>query len=276
MDPGKMPHLAILLAAFASAALAAGGDPKASPAKGGAEYRIGPQDGLTIKISHPDEPEIATTVTPVGDIIFPQLGRIRVAGMTPIELEKHLTTLLRDGYYVDPKVIVYVTDPRSKKVLVLGEARQPGEIPVVTSITLVELVTKVGGPSPMCSGKLTLIRRGEPGERETMNFELASITAGDKESAFELRPGDIVLFNGATKVGTVYVMGQVRSPGVYPLAKGMAVQHIIILAGGMTRIGSKSKMYVTRKVDGKATVTKVGLDDVVQDGDTLEIKEGWF
>ena len=267
MDTRKLPHLAILLVALVAPIVAAEDAP---------EYRIGPQDGLMIRISHPNEPPLALDVSPGGDIFFPQLGRMRVVGMTPAELEKSLRTLLLDGYYVDPKVAVSVTDPRSKKVLVLGEARNPGEVQVISSITLVELVTKVGGPAPGSNGKLTLIRPGKAGQRETMNLELAAIPAGEEDSALELRPGDIVNFNSAVKLGQFYIMGHVGRACVYPLTKGMTVQHAIILAGGMRRTGSERRTYITRKVDGKTVTTKAGMDDGVMDGDTIEVKEGWF
>lgn len=291
------------------------------------EYRFGLQDSLVIRISHPSEPEVKVTVDPSGDIIFPQLGRVHVVRMTPAELEAELLKRLRDGYYVNPTITVSVTDPQSKKVLVLGEAREPGAIQVMSSITLVELITKVGGPTPACNGKLTLIRRetqpGEGGEaarrgdqpgggseaarrgdqpgggseagrggppggggeaarrgdqpnRGTMNFDLASIVAGEKDSAFELRPGDIVHFNCDTKLGRVYVAGHVASPGAYPLTTNMTVQQAIILAGGMKRTGSERRTSIWRKVNGERKPIKATMDALVQDGDTIEVGEAWF
>jgi len=238
--------------------------------------RIGPQDVLAIQILNVNEPKVKAEVTPEGDILFPQLGRIHVSGMTPSELEAHLVRLLKGNIYVAPKVMVAVTSYRSRKVLVLGEARKPGEVSIVTSMTLVELVTKVGGPSGGCDGNITLIRAGGTGESATMTFEIEAITAGESGSSFELQPGDIVLFNRGRK-GKVYVAGEVRSRGAFPIAKDMTVQQVIILAGGLTDTGSERKTYILRTDQtGQQVRSKAQMSDILEDGDTVIVEEGLF
>lgn len=49
----------------------------------------------------------------------------------------------------------------------------------------------------------------------------------------------------------VYVMGQVRSPGVYRLRSETTVVQIIPLAGGFTEWANQKKILIVRKEDGK-------------------------
>ncbi len=241
----------------------------------GEEWHIGPGDALMIQILGTDEPVVQAEVTPGGDIMFPYIGRVKAAGKTAKQLEGDLADLLRKGYFVDPRVAVVLAEQKSKKVLVLGEAQQPGEVVLVRSTTLVELLTKVGGATPESNGKITVIRAGDSSTPETHEFKIDSVMSGDKDSAFLLKPGDVILFK-SPRSQTIYITGQVNKPGPYPMTDGLSVRQAIIYAGGMTATGSERRTFIVRKTNGKQSMKKVKMDDRVQDGDTIIVKEGWF
>lgn len=260
----------------ASLAAAMAGEGASEKGQGGViDYTIEAQDVLAVQIMNSGEPVVDVSVAPDGYILFPQLGRVPAAGKTPSELEEVLRKRLADGYYVDPQVVVSVTEYKSKKVLVFGEASSPGEVQVVTSITLVELVTKVGGPAESSDGKVTLVRTGKDVQRQTMTFEITKVMAGTEESAFELKPGDIILFT-KFRQNYVFVRGEVKKVGMYPLRDGMTVQQAIIAAGGLSEIGSERKIYVSRVEDGKEVRMKAKTRDRVRNGDTISVRQGWF
>jgi polysaccharide export outer membrane protein len=59
-----------------------------------------------------------------GTISYPILGRIQVAGKSPIELEAHIKKLLEDGGHVkNPSVSVRILN---SKITILGEVNKPG------------------------------------------------------------------------------------------------------------------------------------------------------
>jgi polysaccharide export outer membrane protein len=63
-------------------------------------------------------------VSQEGTIVFPILGRIKVAGKTTIELQKMIAKMLNDkGYIKDANVNVRVIN---SKVTILGEVKSPG------------------------------------------------------------------------------------------------------------------------------------------------------
>lgn len=74
----------------------------------------------------------------------------------------------------------------------------------------------------------------------------------------------------------VYVNGEVRSPGGYPYVPGLTVQKAIALAGGLTDLASKRKMYRVAENNQNAGRQQVGLDSRINPGDTLIIEEGFF
>ena len=244
-------------------------------AEGTVVYKIGAQDELQIQITNTGEPSVQVRVTPDGYVLFPELGRVAAAGKTPEEFAEYLRAKLADGYYVKPEVAVAVTAYNSKKVLVIGEARTPGEIAAVGNLTLIELITKVGGPTGESDGRLAVSRPTKLDIREKHQFDIREIMAGSKEGGFLIHPGDLVLFS-RRKTDYVYVTGEVTKRGVLPITEAMTVQQALVAAGGLTEIGSERKIYLYRVRDGKETRMKAKTTDLVQDGDTIVVKQGWF
>ena len=213
-------------------------------------------------------------MTAEGRILLPYLGKVAVVGLTTLQIEELLQKRLADGYYVNPRVSVSVRDYRSKKVLVIGEATNPGEVPLVKTVTLIELITRVGGAAEDSDKRVTVIR-GREDKRERKVFEIDKIMAGGEESTFILKPGDIVLFSRLDKA-YVYVTGEVKQAGIYDLTSDMTVQQAIVAAGGLTDLASERRIYICRNEDGKEVRFKAQVTDRVRDDDTIIVKQGWF
>ena len=76
---------------------------------------------------------------------------------------------------------------------------------------------------------------------------------------------------------SIYVFGQVKAPGAYPLqGKNTTVLQALSLAGGVTDRGSTSRIQIVRIVDGVKKEIKAKLTDVVRPGDTIVVRERFF
>lgn len=73
-----------------------------------------------------------------------------------------------------------------------------------------------------------------------------------------------------------YVNGEVEAPGGYAFQPGITVRKAIALAGGLTDRASRSKMFVIRENDPSGEERSVSLDDRLNPGDILTIKESFF
>lgn len=135
-----------------------------------AGYRIGPDDLLDIRIPNllgAREAQIpqagatgpAVAEAPVhqegirvaadGTLNLPLLGTIRVAGLTPSQLEQQLAhRLVAERILVDPQVNVLVAEYRSQVAAVVGSVEKPGLYPVTRpGMRLADLVWAAGGPT---------------------------------------------------------------------------------------------------------------------------------
>ena len=83
-----------------------------------------------------------------------------------------------------------------------------------------------------------------------------------------LHDGDTVNIPGAP---TIFVTGQVSSPGRFVWEEGMTVEQAIALPGGYTNRGS-DRGIVRRRVDGELTTIDVTEADVVEPNDTVRVR----
>jgi polysaccharide export outer membrane protein len=103
--------------------------------------------------------------------------------------------------------------------------------------------------------------------------DLRDLLSGATAQNVSLRAGDTVFIPRAE---TVFVSGQVQSSGEYPIRKGMTVRQVLALSGGVTERGSTRRIQIIRKVNGKETTTGASLQDPVQGGDTVLVRDRLF
>ena len=76
---------------------------------------------------------------------------------------------------------------------------------------------------------------------------------------------------------SIYVFGQVKSPGAYALQSvETTVLQALSLAGGVTDRGATNRIKIVRVVKGEKVEIKVKLTDLVQPGDTIVVPEKSF
>jgi polysaccharide export outer membrane protein len=249
------------------------------------EYRIGAQDVLTVTVFNEADLTGRFTVESDGTFTFPLVGRVTAAGRTPPELEAEITRLLTEGRFLkNPQVSIALEQYRSQRIFVAGEVRSPGSYPLSGDMTVMEALARAGSTSASAADEVLVVRPsvagtgkptlpGQDASAEVIKVNVAAIQAGALNQNVALHDGDTVV---VPKAELVYLYGQVRAPGAYPVAKGMTVLQALALGGGLTDRGSQRGLTIIRTVGGKKQELKVKLTDLVQPGDTLVVKERIF
>ena len=252
-------------------------------------YVVGPQDVLTVALF--DQPELGGkyTVEADGTFTFPLIGRVRVGGMTLRGLETELRRLLADGFFKNPQVSVSVEQYRSQRVFVVGEIRSPGPYPLTGDMTLIEALARAGSLTGEAGGEVLIVRLRSGAKTdapvfpdgdlsteegtEVMRVDVKELQSGRLSRNVQLRDNDTIF---VPRAELVYVFGQVRNPGSYPLQKGMTVLQALSLAGGVTDRGAEGRVKIERVVKGTRTEAKVKLEEPVRPGDTIIVPERFF
>jgi polysaccharide export outer membrane protein len=123
-----------------------------------ADYEIGAGDVLKIGVLGQADMTGSFTVDPEGMLNLPILGKVKAAELTPLELERKLTTLLSDGYLKRPQVTVTVGEYGSQKVFVTGEVQKPGQYALKTDRTLLALLGDIGALGPNVGHEVIVVR----------------------------------------------------------------------------------------------------------------------
>jgi polysaccharide export outer membrane protein len=182
----RLPSLtaAALLALAGPSALAATTllpppDNVTQPSPGSGDYRIGPQDMLSISVSQVPDLSRDFQVDTGGKLLLPLVGEMQAAGRTPGQLSDDLATALKHKYMKDPQVLVTVKEAQSQKVTIDGAVTQPGVYPLVGPTTLMQAVTLAHGADPkIANAHRVAIFRTIGGERQSAFYDLAQIRSG--------------------------------------------------------------------------------------------------
>jgi polysaccharide biosynthesis/export protein len=248
------------------------------------EYVVGAQDVLSIAVYDQADLTGQFTVDEDGSLTFPLVGRVMVAGRTVRDVEAELHRLLADGFLKNPQVSASIAQYHSQRLFVMGEVRAPGAYPLTGNMSIIEAIARAGGTTPQAAEEVLIVRpssddggdgpRAADAEDATViRVNVAEIQSGELSMNVSLHGGDTVVVQRAQGI---YVFGQVKAPGSYPIEKGMTVLQALSLAGGVTDRGSTGRINVVRTVDGKKEEMKVKLADVVEPGDTIIVKERFF
>lgn len=282
--PTRVPLLRILLGTLVLPALLLVLPPVVVSGQSTGDYTIGPQDVLTIQVYDQADLGGKYTVESDGTFTFPLIGRVTAAGMTLRSFEAELRKKLADGYFRNPQVTVAVDSYRSQRVFVMGEVRQPGPVPLTGGMTLIEALSRAGSTLPSASGEVAIVRaptgaKGPvlPGQDKSVDVQRANIRdlqTGTLSQNIELHDGDTIF---VPRAESVYVFGQVKSPGAYALTdRETTVLQALALAGGLTENGAKNRIKIVRLVNGEKKELKAEFTDLVKPGDTIIVPERYF
>lgn len=248
------------------------------------DYVVGPQDVLTVTSFDQSDLSGKYPVDADGTFTFPLVGRVKAGGLTLRELEAEIKRLLKDGFFKDPQLSVGVEQYRSQKIHIVGEVRNPGTYPLAGDMSLIEAVARAGSTLPSASGE-ALIVRAKPGQQtagpvipngddtDVTTVDLKQLQSGALSQNVALKDGDTIF---VPRAESVYVFGQVKSPGAYPIQRNTTVLQALSLAGGVNERGATGRIKIVRIEKGRTVEVKVKLTDIVRPGDTIMVPERFF
>jgi polysaccharide export outer membrane protein len=171
-------------------------DAKAAPANAPTpdpEYIVGEGDVLHIDVWQEAEVSQNVVVRPDGNISMPLINEVRVSGMTPLEIQGLVAEKLK-SFVNQPKVTVTVTEVRSKRAFISGEVTRPGEYPLNTKVTVLQLIAQAGGFTPFAKTENVVIIRITNGSEQRLRFRYKEVLHGkNTEQNIALQPGDTVI-----------------------------------------------------------------------------------
>ena len=233
--------------------------------------------GDQVKVSVFRHPDLVadSRVTDQGSIMFPLLGEVKVAGLSPQQAGKKIGDLLaKGGFVVNPEVSFSIATVNSRQVSVLGNVAKPGRYPIDSvNRRVTDFIAAAGGMSATGADSVTVVQVRNGQELKTDVDLEQMFRSGSTGGNMELQPGDTIYVHRAPMI---YVGGEVNKAGAYRLEPHMTVMQAIALGGGINPRGTERGVQIHRK-DGNG-VKKIGarMTDTLVADDVIYVRESLF
>ena len=244
-----------------------------------------------------------------GSVRLPLVGQVGMRGLT-LEQAQQAVTQAYGRYIHQPFVDLNLLSTRPVQIAIAGEVNRPGAYaidPTETSgpMTVTKAIQLAGGITQLANIHKVQIVRGQdiPGVvPQSADVDLwALIQSGDLRQDLVLRDGDTVVIptaqtltpGEATRVAsanfspdsiTVYLVGEVETPGAIELPLNIPLNQALLAAGGFTNRAVEGEVELVR-LNPNGTVTKEAIeidfaqnvDDpnnpILQNNDTIVVRE---
>ena len=205
------------------------------------DYHIGPGDNIIVQLFGKLNVEYKLVVTRDGNILVPEYGPVKVAGLTFDEAER----LITEGFerrVIGAKAVVTMGQLRTLQIRIAGDVVQPGAYTVGGLTTTIDALLASGGVRRTGSLRnIQLIRGGKSIQRLDL-YDL--LLRGHSDQDLYLAHNDTIFVPPIGSI--VYVGGEVQRPAIYELNGENTVGELIGMAGGLLPTASLEHSHIER------------------------------
>jgi len=209
-------------------------------------YILGPGDELSIAVTGANSKELETKVSPEGNIQLEYAGIITVNGLSIEDATKRIKARLATLYPGinggATKVNVTLSNVRSIRVTVIGEAEYPGDYVVSGQAGFFNVLYLSNGPTSNGSlRKIDLIRNNKV--IDSVDF-YEFLQNGLLRKNIRLQDQDIIRYRYYQK--KLILSGEVQRPAIYELTEKETLAEAIQYAGGLQPTAVKDMAKVVQ------------------------------
>lgn len=217
-------------------------------------YTLGPNDHIQISVYGVQQYEGELTISPEGNVSIPNVGQVKLAGLTIEAATQRLKTIMGNGVYPylrsgGSKLLLTLSKIRSIKVTVIGSNR-PGNFTVSSLSTVFNVLYVAGGPSAFGSFREIELWHDNQLVRKIDLYRL--LLKGDQSDNVGLRDNDVIRIP-AYKT-RVELQGQVKRPGIFEVLPGESFSNVLAFASEFTDTAYKSSVKVFQRSEKERKV----------------------
>ncbi|MGH9397580.1 MAG: polysaccharide biosynthesis/export family protein [Terriglobia bacterium] len=254
----------------------------------GPDYKLGPEDVLTITVFNLPEMTETVRVENDGSITVKLLGRVKAAGLTTAQLRDELQEEWGKTYLEDPHVTVFIRQFHSNPISIVGAVSKPGLYQLPGPRTLIQVIAMAGGvnmPGTAAgnmqggapAGRWAYITR-KTGFSDLKPIDGINVLAPDQvkidlgrllyshDSALniDIKPFDTIT---VSKAGIVYVVGAVLKSGGFTLEDRdslTALEALSLAQGFGPGSNTKHDEIIHTLTDGTRQITSINLGKIMK------------
>lgn len=212
-------------------------------------------------------------VNELGEATLPNIGRVRLAGLSTSEAEQTIVneSVSRD-IYLTPAVDLRLEERQTYSVMVTGAVNAPGPLEFhEPSLTLADVIVRAGGLTSAATGQIIVNQATstwESGDQLTavshtttpdgsLQVDL-STTSAEELAAIRIPPGSTIGI-AASRPRTIRVIGVIRNREIeVPPGRNMRLLDALAIAGGPTYSDwVSSRVDIIRRVPGENETVRI-------------------
>ncbi len=238
-------------------------------------YVFGAGDEVKIDIYGFSDKSQTLKVSPDGNIRYPNIGPIKLAGLNIEEAKAKLSSTLSKIYpglkSGNTNLQITLGQIRSIRVNLIGEITKPGTYEVSSLSTIANALYAAGGPTKIGSyRKIELVRGG----KIVASFDLYDyLLKGDLTQNKVLQDDDVIKV--APYSGRVEVRGAVKRNAIYEVSGTEKLADVLTYSGGLADSANKEFTRISRFGNQEKEIFTVKFNEaksfVLQSGDKIYI-----
>ena len=206
-------------------------------------YVLGPNDQIAVSVYGVQEYSGELTVSPEGNVSIPNVGLIRVAGLTIEDATQKIKNTMGTVYsYLrsgGSKISVTLSKIRTIKVTIIG-ANRPATYRLSSLATVFNALYVSGGPTAFGSFREIELMRDNKLFKKIDLYRM--LLNGDQSDNIGLKDNDVIRIPSyKTRVS---LQGQVKRPGIFEVLPGENFAGVLAFASGFTDTAYQASVKV--------------------------------
>ena len=224
-------------------------------------YILGPDDQIQVSVYGVQEYNGDLLVSAEGNINIPNVGQIKVGGLSIEAATQKMKTIMGNGAYAylksgGSKLSVSLSKIRSIKVTIIG-ANRPGTYRLSSLASVFNALYLSGGPTAVGRFREIELVRNSKVERKVDLYRM--LLNGDQTDNIGLKDNDVIRIP-SYKV-RVEIQGQVKRPGIFEVLPNETLSNILAFASGFTDTAYRASLKVFQQNEKERLVHDLAAID---------------
>jgi len=244
-----------------------------------ANYILGAGDQINLEVWGASQQSYSLTVSPEGNIQIPNVGPVRVGGLTIEKASEliinRLSTIYSGLKGAQPNTFAQVSlgNVRTIKVTVAGDASMPGTFTLPPFATAFNALYVASGPA--ANGSFRNIRIVRNGETISQTDLYDFLLKGETTNNLRLQDEDLIFVEPLQN--RVTLSGQVNRPAHYEMKETETLADLMSFAGGFAPGAYSRRLQVHRETETARRILNVEKElfssFLLQSGDSIHVGE---
>ena len=224
-------------------------------------YVLGPDDQILVSVYGIQEFNGDLPVSSEGAITIPNVGEVKVAGLTVEAATQKIKTLMGNSVYPylktgGSKLSVTLSKIRSIRITIIG-ANRPGNPTLSSLSTVFNALFIAGGPTAFGSFREIELIRNNKVERKIDLYRF--LLNGDQSDNIGLKDNDVIRIPPYKT--RVELQGQLKRPGIFEVLPGESFAQILSFASGFTDTAYQASVKVFQRNERERTIHDLFASD---------------